>query len=111
MSVKIVRQNSQDDVVEMKIHTWLANNLKKKYENAWYYKAPGGRYGRKGVPDFLVNISGLFIAIEVKRIKGKLTPFQENELNKINSSGGLAIVMYGKSNEVFDVIDKHICTR
>jgi hypothetical protein len=108
MSIVSIVDKSGDNPVEMKVHTWLKNNLKKRYENLWLYKAPGGRYGRKGVPDMLVNIDGHFIAIEVKRASGKLTLHQKYEADRIDKSNGLMIVLYGRDKSIFDVIDKYI---
>lgn len=109
MPFKIVEPSSKDtDIIEMKVHTWLSSQLKKRYPDAWYYKAPSGRYGRKGVPDFLISINSCFVAIEVKRIKGELTLYQREELRKIDKSGGLAITLFGRNLKVFDLIDKFV---
>ena len=96
------------DILESKVHSWLKKNLEKRYNPAWIYKAPSGRYARKGVPDFLVCIKGRFIAIEVKRVSGNPTPAQIEELRKLNLSGALSIILFGRNPEIFSIIDDYL---
>ncbi len=48
---------------------------------------------RAGIPDVIACIDGRFIALEIKRPKGKATPLQKLELSKIVKSGGVASVV------------------
>lgn len=61
---------------------------------AWYAMPMGTGYGRSGVPDFLVCLDGVFIAIEAKAGKGTTTALQERELKRIGEAGGVALVVY-----------------
>jgi len=118
----------EPDIKEMRVHTWLLSQIKKRYPkatvreisrkngthvevtdgSAWSYKPPSGAYGKKGTPDFLFCINGCFIAIEVKRISGSMTKMQDIELQKISDAGGLAILLVGKNFEVFKHIDEFV---
>ena len=60
---------------------------------AYYVMPVTGGYGKQGAPDFLICIKGLFIGIETKAGKGKLTALQEMNLKKIIDCGGVALVI------------------
>jgi pterin-4a-carbinolamine dehydratase len=47
----------------------------------------------RGTPDFLLCVSGVFVAIELKTDDGKLDKLQEWNLKKIADTGGIAIVL------------------
>ena len=71
--------------VKEKLRKWL----RKEYPGCWIYMAPGGRFGRKGVPDLVCCIEGVFVAIEVKAKEGmEPTPIQEDELKLISKASG-----------------------
>lgn len=59
-----------------------------------YFVFPiGGPYARNGVPDVLVSLNGYFLGLEIKAGKNKATALQLRELEKINASGGLGMVI------------------
>jgi hypothetical protein len=59
-----------------------------------YYVMPiGSAFGNAGVPDFICNVDGKFLAIEAKAGRGQLTALQEKNLKKINESNGVGIVV------------------
>lgn len=71
-----------------------------------YYAMPiGTGYGNSGVPDFLCCVGGVFFAIEAKAGKGKTTALQEDHINRIVESGGVAIVVRETN---LDELDRHI---
>lgn len=81
---------------EAKVKDKLSRWLKITYPTAWIYKAPGGRFGRKGVPDILACIYGKFVAIEVKADETKeVTPIQMNELQLIAGADGIVCILRG----------------
>lgn len=47
---------------------------------------------RKGTPDILCCYRGLFLAIEVKTQKGRLSPEQRELIQSIENTGGQALV-------------------
>lgn len=53
-----------------------------------------GKHHARGVADILGVINGRFIAIEVKRPKGKVSDHQELFLQSIVDAGGIAFVAY-----------------
>ena len=68
---------------------------------AYWIKTHGGQYGRTGISDFLVCHRGQFIAIEDKTAKGKVTPMQAYEQDRVRLAGGRAII----ARSVDDVIE------
>jgi Holliday junction resolvase len=63
-----------------------------------------GGYGRSGVPDIIICHHGKFIAIECKAGKGVLTALQKNNIDRINSNGGLAIVINESNIEELETL-------
>lgn len=57
----------------------------------WFFPATHG-YGRSGVPDIIGCFAGLFVAVECKAGKGKLTALQEREIERIKEAGGFTFV-------------------
>ena len=59
-----------------------------------YYVMPiGSGYGNAGVPDFICNVNGKFLAIEAKAGRGQLTALQIKNLERINTSGGVGLTI------------------
>lgn len=53
--------------------------------------------GRAGIPDIICCVDGLFLAIECKAGKGKVTLLQGRELMAIKAAGGCAVVVNEES--------------
>jgi len=49
---------------------------------------------RAGVPDLLVCLNGLFIAIEVKKRGNTTSALQKHHLNRIRRANGISIVAF-----------------
>jgi len=62
----------------------------KSIPGCFCWKQPGGLHGTAGLPDIICCIRGMFIAFEVKTIKGSLTKLQEVTINHILEAGGRA---------------------
>ena len=74
--------------IENSIKQWLETN------NHWYIKVQGGSNNPSaGVPDVLACVHGFFIGIEVKTPTGTTTKIQEYQIDQINKSGGIALVV------------------
>ena len=74
--------------IENSIKNWLETN------NHWYIKVQGGSNNpSSGVPDLLACVHGKFIGIEVKTPTGTTTKIQEYQIDQINKSGGIALVV------------------
>jgi Holliday junction resolvase len=63
-------------------------------EKEIYYVMPAtGGYGSSGAPDFLVCHKGKFYGIECKANNGQVTALQQDNLDRIEDSGGTAFVV------------------
>lgn len=78
-------------MTEKAIQKQITNYLTK--HKIWWVKFQAGMYTRSGVPDLLVCYRGLFVALEVKTPKGKVTEIQRLEMEKIRLSSGEAYVV------------------
>lgn len=63
----------------------------------YFFMPPGSGYGRAGIPDIVGCKKGRFIAIECKAAKGTTTALQDRELQRITTSGGIALVINEKN--------------
>jgi hypothetical protein len=61
-------------------------------EYSVYYCMPAGTgYGHSGIADFCCCINGHFLAIEAKAGSKQPTALQQQELDKVDAAGGVAI--------------------
>ena len=58
----------------------------------WHFKHWGGPLGEKGVADIIGCHDGRMFAIEIKTEKGRVTPYQQRFIDRVNDAGGLAFV-------------------
>jgi hypothetical protein len=97
---------------EAKVKNKLRKWIEKEFPGSWVYMAPGGRFGRKGVPDLLCCIEGAFVAIEVKATTGmKATPFQQEELRLIVEANGISILLDGWNEVILHQLKREILLR
>lgn len=59
----------------------------------FYFKPQMGGFGKVGIPDFIACVNGYFLAVETKAIGKEPTPLQENRINEIRDSKGIALVI------------------
>lgn len=96
-------------IKESEVQKWVKDELLKIWPDTYIFKAQAGQYtSRKGIPDWIACIEGLFVAIEVKTAAGTLTKLQSYEITKIAGAKGLAYVIYGKDDEMMALIAKDI---
>lgn len=79
---------------ESRLQKKIKESLEKTYEGSFWYVVHGGPYQRRGIPDIVGCLNGIFIAIEVK-LPGKehtLTGIQKHTIAQINESGGMAFM-------------------
>ena len=74
-------------------------NYQKEYPNSYWVKIAGGNYQKRGLPDIIGCIDGLFVGIEVKLPErrnelGAVTPLQQYALDQIHKAGGFTFVAY-----------------
>ena len=72
------------------------NRIKKflEDEGCWFVKFFANAYTKSGIPDILCCCNGYFVAVEVKAPNGKPSELQKRNINEINWSSGLGIVLY-----------------
>ena len=73
---------------------------------AWYFKPYMAGYGKRGVPDIVACIRGVFWGIEVKRKGKKPTPLQEKRGLEIQNASGWWTA--GTAEAVIAVIKKWV---
>ena len=67
----------------------------------WWVKVWGGPFQRKGTPDILGCVEGLFFALEAKMPKGKLSDIQRSTIRDIRKEGkGTAHVVFSPEQAV-----------
>ena len=81
------------DTPEKKVKKKVVEILKQ--HGAYYFYPVTGGFGASGVPDVVACVNGRFIGIEVKADMKKRGPtaLQQKNLNEINESGGVGIVI------------------
>jgi len=69
--------------------------------DCWYFMPVSFGMGSHGIPDFIGCYKGMMFTIETKAGKGRPTTLQQLTMDKVNSAGGLAVVVGGADG--FDV--------
>jgi Holliday junction resolvase len=69
---------------------------------AWYFKTYMAGYGKRGVPDIVACIRGVFWGIEVKREGKEPTPIQWKRMEEIQKAGGRTA--YGTAAMVIETL-------
>lgn len=69
------------------------------------FKVHGSIYMRAGIPDIIACYKGLFIGIECKVGKNKMSDLQEKHRDEILAAGGIHILAYSL-NDVIKVLKK-----
>lgn len=80
-----------------------------KEQGCWFIKYwGGGGYTKSGVPDLLVCCEGWFIGIELKAPNGRPSELQKFNLNQIEASGGIGLILYPKDFELLKKFIEHL---
>jgi hypothetical protein len=92
------------------VKNWVKTKILKKYPSAYVYVTHVGQYGKRGVPDLVMCIEGLFVTIEVKTVNGKLTELQKLEGRRIEKANGIWMTVYGRNEdqleELYETIEE-----
>lgn len=80
---------------ENKIKKYLSDN------GSFYVKFFANQMTKKGIPDILSCINGYFVAVEVKAENGRPSELQKHQIKKINSVGGIGLILYPQDFEIF----------
>lgn len=92
------------DQINLKVVCMTHNQLQRIVIEALEVQGNGFsvvRGNRRGIPDILGHIGGVFIGVEVKVKKDKLSPQQRVTLLNIKAKGGLGIVVHENYVNVF----------
>lgn len=73
-------------------------------ERGWFFKVWGGGYQSAGVPDIICNINGFFLAIELKDENGTASALQKRNIELINKTNGVGVILYPQGFEKFKEI-------
>jgi hypothetical protein len=78
----------------------------KTLPNTWFEKIADR--SKNGIPDILMCVSGVFVALELKRSdKEKATPLQKHTLERITKAGGCTRVVNPENwDEVFEELQR-----
>lgn len=83
----------------------------KSLKNSVYF--PIQQMGLSGDPDFIGVACGLFVGLELKTDRGKLSPLQDYKRNQIQEKGGIYIVARPLNWEItrrnLQLLDEGIC--
>lgn len=72
------------------------------------FKVWGGGYQKAGIPDLICDISGKFVAIELKAQSGKPSELQIHNIKQIRRYGGQGCFLYPSGFKQFqEDIQKH----
>ncbi len=85
----------------------LRQALRERYgPRLWMLKVHGGAFQTGGAPDLLLCLGGCFIALELKRPNGKMTPRQAATAQQILTAGGEVLVV--RTNEPIDEVIRRV---
>ena len=95
---------------ETRVKNWLISQSvypsgtpkhKMTVNNGWFLKVWGGGYQKSGIPDLLMCVKGVFMAVEIKSKTGKPSALQQLNIDRINEAGGIGIILYPNDFEDF----------
>lgn len=86
---------------EGKVKAWIKEVLNK--HKIWYFMPRGTVLGSAGIPDFICCVNGMFLGIEAKAAKGKLSAMQTHQIDRIKTQGkGEVLVVYPDNFDLFE---------
>lgn len=74
------------------------------YEKRW----GGGRYVKSGLPDMRIVVNGFALEVELKGPDGTPSELQKRNIQQINRSGGIGLILYPTGFETFKSIVKGV---
>jgi len=82
-------------VSESVVQRALIDKLESTFEDIYVRKIQQTTFSHGGIPDLLVCHKGLFIGIEVKTTKGRVSALQIHEMKLIEEANGLSLICRG----------------
>ena len=88
--VKRLKKNGKKEETNLqrKVQEYLVS------KGAYEFKVHGSAYMKAGIPDIISCYKGLFIGIECKIGKNKMSKLQEEHRDQIIAAGGIHILAY-----------------
>ena len=85
---------------EQKVKRMVVKKFRAAFPGMWHFFPSAGTYGKRGVPDLVMCIGGLFVAIECKSTSAasRVTPAQKEQLLGIQAASGLAAVVWDEAS-------------
>ncbi|MDD3049747.1 MAG: VRR-NUC domain-containing protein [Candidatus Cloacimonetes bacterium] len=77
-------------------------------QKGWFTKIWGGGYQKSGIPDLILCVNGIFLAVELKASVGHASDLQKMNTARINQSNGIGIILYPEGFEDFKNIMKGV---
>lgn len=78
-------------------------------ERVYFFKPFMMGYGKSGVPDYCVCITGAFWSFEVKRPGKEPTAIQKRRMEEVQHAGGHAVA--GTAEAVIETVTRWLATR
>lgn len=69
-------------------------------QTGWFFKHWAGPYSPSGIPDIICCVNGKFVGIEVKADDGHASELQKRNIDLINKSNGIGLIIYPKDFEM-----------
>jgi hypothetical protein len=67
----------------------------------WYFKVWGGGFQKAGIPDMILCVKGMFMAVELKAQRGRPSDLQILNINRIDECDGVSCFLYPSGLEQF----------
>ena len=74
----------------------------------WEKRWGGGRYVKSGLPDMRIVVNGFAFEVELKATTGTPSELQKRNIQQINASGGIAMVLYPEGFNTFKEMIKGV---
>lgn len=78
-------------------------------ERVYFFKPYMAGFGKSGVPDYCICITGAFWSIEVKRPGKEPTAIQKRRMEEVQWAGGHAVA--GTAEVVIETVTRWLATR
>jgi RecB family endonuclease NucS len=78
---------------ESRLQRRIRKALEIEYPGSVWLKYHGGAFTKAGVPDLLGVVEGRFVALEVKRAKGRVSPVQRVVQRRLKRAGAIVAVV------------------
>lgn len=93
--------------LESKLQKKIRHDIEEEFVVGFWFKTHGSMFQKKGLPDLLGCVWGLYLGLEVKTDKGSTDDIQDQVLKDIRKAGGLGTTVRS-SEEAIRKIYRHL---